>query len=323
MFCEHCGTKMEEDEKFCPNCGRKVEAEESGNMTGRQAERAGAPNQQPYYGEMQDQAFAYEEQNGGDGRKKKKTGLIVGVILAIVIILVISGAATIFLLKKSQDTKEAEAQKQEEIDREKEEEKETEKEKDSQKEEEEQAAQDEEEDMQEEKELPEQTEVPGIATGLVKDGEEIYMADFNVSASSTLKESGYDYNAKNLMDVDASTCWADGVSGDGTNENFLFTSSEEQTVSGLAVLPGFCVSSDLYYKNAAPETIRIEFADEVKEYSFSSQELSYNEADPLGGMVYIDFGQEVKLDECKVTILGVRDGNKYDDCCITEMFLYK
>ncbi len=321
MFCEHCGTKMEEDEKFCPNCGRKVEAEESGNMTGRQAERAGASNEQPYYGEME--TFAYEEQNGGNGRKKKKTGLIVGVILAIVIILVISGAATIFLLKKSQDTKEAEAQKQEEIDREKEEEKETEKEKDSQKEEEEQAEEDEEKDVQEEKELPEQTEVPGIATGLVKDGEEIYMADFNVSASSTLKESGYDYNAKNLMDVDASTCWADGVSGDGTNENFLFTSSEEQTVSGLAVLPGFCVSSDLYYKNAAPETIRIEFADEVKEYSFASQELSYNEADPLGGMVYIDFGQEVKLDECKVTILGVRDGNKYDDCCITEMFLYK
>lgn len=321
MFCEHCGTKMEEDEKFCPNCGRKVEAEGSGNMTGRQAERAGAPNEQPYYGEMETEPFAYEEQNGGNGRKKKKTGLIVGVILAIVIILVISGAATIFFLKKSQDTKEAEAQKQEEIDREKEEEKEkeTEKEKDSQKEEEEQA----EEDVQEEKELPEQTEVPGIATELVKDGEEIYMADFNVSASSTLKESGYDYNAKNLMDVDASTCWADGVSGDGTNENFLFTSSEEQTVSGLAVLPGFCVSSDLYYKNAAPETIRIEFADEVKEYSFSSQELSYNEADPLGGMVYIDFGQEVKLDECKVTILGVRDGNKYDDCCITEMFLYK
>lgn len=319
MFCEHCGTKMEEDEKFCPNCGRKVEAEESGNRTGQQAERTGVSNEQPYYGEMETETFAYEEQNGGNGRKKKKTGLIVGVILAIVIILVISGAATIFFLKKSQDTKEAEAQKQEEIDREKEEEKE----KDSQKEEEEQAEEDEEEDMQEEKELPEQTEVPGIATGLVKDGEEIYMADFNVSASSTLKESGYDYNAKNLMDVDASTCWADGVSGDGTNENFLFTSSEEQTVSGLAVLPGFCVSSDLYYKNAAPETIRIEFADEVKEYSFSSQELSYNEADPLGGMVYIDFGQEVKLDECKVTILGVRDGNKYDDCCITEMFLYK
>lgn len=322
MFCEHCGTKMEEDEKFCPNCGRKVEAEESGNRTGQQAERTGVSNEQPYYGEMETETFAYEEQNGGNGRKKKKTGLIVGVILAIVIILVISGAATIFFLKKSQDTKEAEAQKQEEIDREKEEEKETEKEKDSQKEEEEQAEEDE-EGVQEEKELPEQTEVPGIATGLVKDGEEIYMADFNVSASSTLKESGYDYNAKNLMDVDASTCWADGVSGDGTNENFLFTSSEEQTVSGLAVLPGFCVSSDLYYKNAAPETIRIEFADEVKEYSFSSQELSYNEADPLGGMVYIDFGQEVKLDECKVTILGVRDGNKYDDCCITEMFLYK
>lgn len=148
------------------------------------------------------------------------------------------------------------------------------------------------------------------------------MLDFTASASSTLEASDYDYDASNLMDGDASTCWADGDSGDGTGESITFTSDAAQTVTGLAILPGYCKSGDLYGKNGVPKTLTIEYAGETMEYTFDDSVLVYNSSDPLAGTMYIDFGSPAEISECKVTISAVRDGNKYDDCCISEMYLY-
>lgn len=148
------------------------------------------------------------------------------------------------------------------------------------------------------------------------------MVRFDVSASSTLEAAGYNYDVSNLTDLDASTCWADGESGNGTGETITFSSGQAQTVRGLAVLPGYCKSEDLYTKNAAPSAVRIEYDGQTTEYTIDDADLTYNSSDPMAGTVYIDFGQEIQISECKVTITGVRDGSKYDDCCISEMYLY-
>lgn len=149
------------------------------------------------------------------------------------------------------------------------------------------------------------------------------MVRFDVSASSTLEAAGYNYDVSNLTDLDASTCWADGESGNGTGETITFSIGQAQTVRGLAVLPGYCKSEDLYTKNAAPSAVRIEYDGQTTEYTIDDADLTYNSSDPMAGTVYIDFGQEIQISECKVTITGVRDGSKYDDCCISEMYLYK
>lgn len=148
------------------------------------------------------------------------------------------------------------------------------------------------------------------------------MVRFDVSASSTLEAAGYNYDVSNLTDLDASTCWADGESGNGTGETITFSSGQAQIVRGLAVLPGYCKSEDLYTKNAAPSAVRIEYDGQTTEYTIDDADLTYNSNDPMAGTVYIDFGQEIQISECKVTITGVRDGSKYDDCCISEMYLY-
>lgn len=148
------------------------------------------------------------------------------------------------------------------------------------------------------------------------------MVRFDVSASSTLEAAGYNYDVSNLTDLDASTCWADGESGNGTGETITFSSGQAQIVRGLAVLPGYCKSEDLYTKNAASSAVRIEYDGQTTEYTIDDADLTYNSSDPMAGTVYIDFGQEIQISECKVTITGVRDGSKYDDCCISEMYLY-
>lgn len=296
MFCENCGKKIEEGEQFCPNCGQKVSAEET--------EIQGHSDIKEYKGEQQ----------GGKKpgkRKKGKAGLIAALTVLLIAILILAATFAIFFLKKREEAQQ-EAKKQEEIEAEKEEKEE--------KQEEAKREEREETEKAEEKELPEPT---GIATGLTYAGEEIYMADFTVSASSVLKESGYNYEAENLKDLDASTCWADGVAGNGTNESILFTSSQKQTVRGLAILPGFCASADLYAKNGAPIAFHIEYGEESMDFSYVDRELPFHSENPFDGMIYIDFGETVEISECKVTITDVRDGNKYDDCCITEMFLYQ
>ncbi len=149
------------------------------------------------------------------------------------------------------------------------------------------------------------------------------MADFEISASSVLKGQEYSYEPSNMADMDTSTCWAEGVSGDGTGESITFASDQAQDISGLAILPGYCKSRDLYDKNGAPAAIRIECGGRSMEYSFSEEELAYHSEDPLSGMVYIPFDETMEISECIVTITGVRDGNRYDDCCISEMFLYR
>ena len=104
-------------------------------------------------------------------------------------------------------------------------------------------------------------------------------------------------------------------------ESITFTSNgESQTVRGIAIVPGFNKSLDLFEKNAAPQTILLEYrapgmADDMLKISIDNY--SYGD-----GTLYFDFDETVDISECKVTILEVRNGSKYDDCCISEIFLY-
>ncbi|OUP84195.1 hypothetical protein B5F07_08650 [Lachnoclostridium sp. An169] len=191
------------------------------------------------------------------------------------------------------------------------------------------------EEAEDSEELPEKTNVDpskheqfieenkftGIPTGLYHDGKEIHRADFYISASSVLEQTGYNYEEDKLEDLDASTCWSEGVPGDGTNETILYTSSEQQKVRGLAILPGFTKSEKLYDYNNMPSEIRIECGEKIIYYEFSRKSVDFSRADMLENMIYIDFGEEVETDECKVTITDVIEG-KWADCCISEMFLY-
>lgn len=71
---------------------------------------------------------------------------------------------------------------------------------------------------------------------------------FRVSASSTLQEEGYDHSTAALLDRNPATCWIEGVDGVGIGEYLLFDSEEKQSVRGIAVLPGYLSSEDIYTK---------------------------------------------------------------------------
>ena len=151
--------------------------------------------------------------------------------------------------------------------------------------------------------------------------ESVTKQDFNLSASSTLQQAGYDYSVGSLLDGNTQTCWADGVSGIGEGESITFSSDETKTVSGLAILPGYCKSEDLFHKNGMP--LDIEITSQGKTWKWSFYGFEPNFSSPMDSMIFIDFGGDIDMNECTVTLSVCKSGNKYDDICITEMFLYK
>lgn len=309
MFCEFCGNRLEEDDKFCPCCGAAVPEEEAADDR-----------------EWQEQNLEFSDMQY-QKKSKKKTGVIIGLA-----VLLLAGAAVgVFFALGGPSHFQAEEKEEQEQDASREEEDNEEKTKEKDEKEKADTVDLEEEDGKENNLTENQEQdnedafqdTPGVATGLVHGSEEVYMAQFSASASSILKETGYSYTESNLSDLNPVTCWADGVAGNGVNESILFVSGAKQRVSGIAILPGFFKSEELYYKNGAPSKIRVECGDE-QVFTFEVTNTSWNfEGDLLDNMCYFDFGEEVITDECKVTILAVKDGGKYDDCCITEMFLYK
>ncbi len=147
-----------------------------------------------------------------------------------------------------------------------------------------------------------------------------HIVDFNVMASSVLRQTGYNYEPRNMTDLDMTTCWSDGVTGNGVGEYVIFSSNSTKSVNGFAIAPGFKKSEDLFIKNGAPLTVFLEYTGpeiEQETLMITIEDYEYN-----SGIYYFDFDEEKEITECKVTILKVRDGNKYDDCCISEMFLY-
>lgn len=144
--------------------------------------------------------------------------------------------------------------------------------------------------------------------------------NFQVSASSVLQEEGYDHSTTALSDMDPSTCWIEGVEGTGVGEDLLFTSGEKQSARGLAILPGYLSSEDIYNKNGIPLEIKIQAGDRV--WTRRLEEYHPDFAAPMNSIIYIDFGQSISVDWCRVTITDSRSGTKYDDICIAEMFLY-
>ena len=290
MYCEQCGFKVEDDDKFCPQCGSRVDA--------------------------------LEEEDEQIYTKKHRSRAWIWILVILFLVVAAVGILLFFFLNKNDATDDIPAQSDQSLS---ENEdllndvyKETTAEPENADDQGKYNIEDEKSNINNDDiEIEEKKETAAITDENAAE----HILPFDVLASSVLQETGYNYDPSNLLDFDSSTCWCEGVEGNGVGESITFTSNgESQSVRGIAIVPGFNKSLDLYEKNAAPQTILLEYsalgmADDMLKISIDNY--SYGD-----GTLYFDFDELVDISECKVTILEVRDGSKYDDCCISEMFLY-
>lgn len=92
MFCEKCGSELQDDWKICPNCGEPVPEEKEENITeqSREVLTDNKAENTEHFGDSATQS-TYVSNN-----KKNNKGIIVGVVVALIVI----GVAFFFLLGK-------------------------------------------------------------------------------------------------------------------------------------------------------------------------------------------------------------------------------
>lgn len=148
----------------------------------------------------------------------------------------------------------------------------------------------------------EQVEIPEIRMRDVKD----------VSASSYLSEKNIKHVPDRIMDGDTTTAWVEGVEGNGEGESITFTFGDLYAVSDIKIWNGYQKSEDLYYKNARPAELELEFSDGSTE-RISLQDISSG---------FQEFALERHVTSyVKVKIVSTYDGSKYEDTVISEIEL--
>ena len=138
-------------------------------------------------------------------------------------------------------------------------------------------------------------------------------------ASSTLIEPGYDHSAWLVQDYDTSTAWTEGAPGNGLGESLYLETDRYAVITGGVILTGYCRSEDLFYKNGAPTRIYIhtgeqgaylDVTQDANTYQYGYEGFHFRFDEPL-----------VSDGSVTATIVGVRDGLKWEDACISEFRL--
>ena len=141
----------------------------------------------------------------------------------------------------------------------------------------------------------------------------------SVEVSSELDSAKY--GKKMIADLNAATAWNEGVEGLGEGETITWTYKEEKWIYGMAILPGYQKNKDIYNKNGVPIELLLEVGGKVMRCELDTYEPDFS--NPTASMRYVDFPEPVLADEVTVTIETVREGSKYEDTCISELFFYE
>ena len=133
------------------------------------------------------------------------------------------------------------------------------------------------------------------------------------TSSSELKDEGNIYSARNIVDGNKQTCWADGVSGLGVGESVTINFNRNYEIKGFRIFNGYQKNDDVFYKNSRPAALRVIGADGSNEVYPIDNDI--NEHD-------IHFKTPINVNSIKLVIEKVQRGSKYDDTCISEVIFF-
>jgi len=164
-------------------------------------------------------------------------------------------------------------------------------------------------------------------------------SNVKVRASSILKTEGinrFNYEPKNLFDNDLNTAWVEGVAGSGVGEWVEIRFENGADIEAIGVINGYTKNEAIYNANNRIRKIRldIEFLDDMSRNEDPDQkglvdiilaEKQFNELNRNVQAPFIswlaDYGMSRSVSKIRLTVLEVARGTKYDDTCISELYL--
>jgi len=129
--------------------------------------------------------------------------------------------------------------------------------------------------------------------------------------SSYLTEGRASYFSKFARDSISTTCWCEGVEGNGVGEWIIFEFNGSKTVSEITFRLGFW--GDRYSKNSRPSKLKLEFSDGT------SVTVSFTDAMEAQT---VTLPTAVKTSSIKFTVLDVYAGSETTFTCISEITAY-
>lgn len=156
----------------------------------------------------------------------------------------------------------------------------------------------------------------------------------NIKSIEVSSELEGNYSKMNLFDGSFETAWVEGVAGSGIGEKIKIQLSDNR-LAAICLVNGYTKNSETYTTNNRIKKVKIEkeivdyqdpnktsiktYEQEIKDLPFSSINLSnfYSMTSTIG-----DYGEGYsKVRSISITILEVYKGTKYDDTCISELYL--
>ena len=131
----------------------------------------------------------------------------------------------------------------------------------------------------------------------------------SVTASASLTQEGYTFQAESLTDDRLYTFWVAGGQGGGLSDNVKVTFEGNKTVTGMEIWNGCQVDQDSYNARGrvAKMALKIGFAEEVVDV-----------ADTYGKQV-IRFEQSYSANNIRIFFKGLHHGNSWDQIAISEI----
>lgn len=300
-YCIHCGAKLEEGSKFCTNCGMEVGQDASQAVASDSSAPAQAQAEEKR--EVSDASARVEAPNGSPNRALVVTVAILAVVAVVVACLILflpslngSGSSSGLGQTSQQQSSASDSSGNSSG-----------------------AADVHESDPASHHEPTSSSSANGVSVTTVEGfrGDAGSGALTAYSASSVLPASEYGtYVASNLDDGALSTAWVEGASGSGSGQSVKMSSpsGEKMTVYEVELASGYAKSEDIYYKNARPKQVSV-VSDTGKVVAQVTLSDSY------GAIQSITF-PATSTSSLTLRIDSVYEGNKYEDCAISEMRCY-
>ena len=157
-----------------------------------------------------------------------------------------------------------------------------------------------------------------------------------IRVSSSLDPQGSsDYGLSNLLDMDFTTAWVEGSSGDGTGE-WIEIDLSEFSVAYIGIMNGYTKDESTYYENSRVREVGIEltYDQEESSYSYYSGDIAeivdladipWTGVDDSNFFIFVQSiyssGMEKPISKIRLEILDIYPGDDYDDLCITELII--
>lgn len=326
MFCNNCGKSLTDDTPKCRKCGSPLK--DGADFCGVCGNSVVSHTEETYHAVPHP---VYAEEKPSEKGEKSAT---MWIIILIAVILICGGVILFLLLGNSSDSvpeptnQSSQTQNNDnsninDDENDDEDNKKSNQSEESEEENKKEYKEESEEEMEIEKdEEPERDERHGTgpftplptSRPIPQDGYSI--PNFvNISASSIRAPmKGFSYTASNAWDGRWDTSWTEGVDGNGIGESLTFFAPDEQMVSGIRILNGYCKSEKLYYENNRIKKIQISCS--------NGSIYTYNLSDTFGEYNVISFSYPEYCSSIELSICDVYKGSKYDDTCITEVSFF-